>query len=92
MTDHRQRPEDVGNDARRFFYYLQYAHARVASVMKQLGARDLTFDRAEGLANASLLVGSQEQAVLKEMARYPEGQAGDAQNRLTQGCHTGCAQ
>ena len=26
-------------------YYIQYAHARVASVMKQLGARALTFNR-----------------------------------------------
>ena len=25
-------------------YYIQYAHARVASVMKQLAARGLTFD------------------------------------------------
>ena len=29
-------------------YYIQYAHARVASVMKQLLARGLTFDRAAG--------------------------------------------
>jgi arginyl-tRNA synthetase len=62
-------------------YYIQYAHARVASVMKQLGARELTFDRAEGLANASLLVGSQEQAVLNEMARYPEALEQSAVNR-----------
>ena len=53
-------------------YYIQYAHARVASVMKQLAARELSFDRAEGLANTDLLVGSQEQAVLNSLARYPE--------------------
>jgi arginyl-tRNA synthetase len=62
-------------------YYIQYAHARVASVMKQLAARELTFDRAEGLANASLLVGSQEQAVLNELARYPEALEQSAVNR-----------
>jgi arginyl-tRNA synthetase len=62
-------------------YYIQYAHARVASVMKQLAARELTFDRAEGLANASLLVGSQEQAVLNAMARYPEALEQSAVNR-----------
>jgi arginyl-tRNA synthetase len=62
-------------------YYIQYAHARVASVMKQLGARELTFDRAEGLANASLLVGTQEQAVLNSMARYPEALELSAVNR-----------
>ena len=37
-------------------FYIQYAHARVASVMKQLASQSLTFERAEGLANASLLV------------------------------------
>jgi arginyl-tRNA synthetase len=62
-------------------YYIQYAHARVASVMKQLAARELSFDRAEGLANAGLLVGTQEQAVLNSMARYPEALELAAVNR-----------
>ena len=62
-------------------YYIQYAHARVASVMKQLGARELQFDRAEGLANAGLLVGSHEQAVLTTLARYPEALEQAAINR-----------
>jgi arginyl-tRNA synthetase len=53
-------------------YYIQYAHARVASVMKQLGARGLSFDRAEGLAAASLLSGAHEQSVLGSLVRYPE--------------------
>jgi arginyl-tRNA synthetase len=53
-------------------YYIQYAHARVASVMKQLAARGLSFDRGEGLAGASLLSGAHEQAVLGSLVRYPE--------------------
>ena len=53
-------------------YYIQYAHARVASVMKQLAARGLSFDRAEGLAGVSLLTGAHEQAVLGSLVRYPE--------------------
>jgi arginyl-tRNA synthetase len=53
-------------------YYIQYAHARVASVMKQLAARGFEFDRAQGLASAGLLVGEHEQAVLNSLARYPE--------------------
>jgi len=53
-------------------YYVQYAHARVASVMKQLTARGLTLDLAEGLANAALLDGEHEQAVLGALMRYPE--------------------
>ena len=62
-------------------YYIQYAHARVASVMKQLAARELTFDRADGLANAGLLTGSHEQAVLNSLARYPEALEQSALNR-----------
>ncbi len=53
-------------------YYIQYAHARVASVMKQLSARGLSFDRAQGLASAAALTGSHEQAVLSALTRYPE--------------------
>jgi arginyl-tRNA synthetase len=62
-------------------YYIQYAHARVASVMKQLAARELTFDRADGLAHAGLLTGSHEQAVLNSLARYPEALEQSAVNR-----------
>jgi arginyl-tRNA synthetase len=53
-------------------YYIQYAHARVASVMKQLAARGLTFDRDEGLAGVALLNGAHEQGVLGSVVRYPE--------------------
>jgi arginyl-tRNA synthetase len=53
-------------------YYIQYAHARVASVMKQLAARGLAFDRSEGLANTARLSATHEQAVLGSLARYPE--------------------
>ena len=53
-------------------YYIQYAHARVASVMKQLGARGLTFNREQGLASLSLLNSPHEQAVLQSVTRWPE--------------------
>jgi arginyl-tRNA synthetase len=53
-------------------YYVQYAHARVASVMKQLAARGLAFDRAAGLANTARLSTAHEQAVLGSLAQYPE--------------------
>ena len=62
-------------------YYIQYAHARVSSVMKQLAARRLTFDRAEGLAHATLLSGAHEQAVLVALARYGEVLEQAAANR-----------
>jgi arginyl-tRNA synthetase len=53
-------------------YYLQYAHARVASVMKQLAARGLTYDAAEALANLGQLDGPHEAAVLTALRSYPD--------------------
>jgi arginyl-tRNA synthetase len=53
-------------------YYIQYAHARVASVMKQLRARGLSFERAQGLAAIATLGSPQEQGVLSSLSRYPE--------------------
>jgi arginyl-tRNA synthetase len=53
-------------------YYIQYAHARVASVMKQLAARGLSFERATGLAAAARLTEPHEQLVLQSLSRYPE--------------------
>ncbi|HLY52585.1 MAG TPA: arginine--tRNA ligase, partial [Steroidobacteraceae bacterium] len=62
-------------------YYIQYAHARVASVMKQLAARGLKFDRPAGLAAVAELTDSHEQAVLQALARYPEILEQAAENR-----------
>ncbi|HWM69318.1 MAG TPA: arginine--tRNA ligase [Steroidobacteraceae bacterium] len=62
-------------------YYIQYAHARVSSVMKQADARGFEYDRDEGLANTALLVGENEQAVLKSVTRYPEALELAATNR-----------
>jgi len=53
-------------------YYIQYAHARVASVRAQLAARGLNFDRALGLAHIELLSRAPEELVLQQVARYPE--------------------
>jgi arginyl-tRNA synthetase len=62
-------------------YYIQYAHARVASVMKQLEARGLSYDQAMGFASLSKLSGPHEQAVLTALTRYPEVVAQAAENR-----------
>jgi len=53
-------------------YYIQYAHARVASVMQQLATRQLQHDLAAGLAHTARLDSPHEQAVLTALARYPE--------------------
>jgi arginyl-tRNA synthetase len=62
-------------------YYIQYAHARVSSVMKEADARGFEYDRDEGLANTALLAGEHEQAVLKSVTRYPEALELAATNR-----------
>jgi len=62
-------------------YYVQYAHARSCSVMKQLVARGLSFDWEAGLNNASLLNSEHEQALLSEIARFPEATEQAALNR-----------
>jgi arginyl-tRNA synthetase len=53
-------------------YYIQYAHARVASVMKQLAARGLAFDREQGFASLGSLASEHEAAVFTAISRYPE--------------------
>jgi arginyl-tRNA synthetase len=53
-------------------FYMQYAHARVASVMKQLAARGLSYDLATALAHLDRLDSEHEAAVLTALARYPE--------------------
>ncbi len=60
-------------------YYIQYAHARVASVMRQLGERDMTWDRVNGEANLARLDTEHEQALMVELSRYPEIVAAAAQ-------------
>jgi arginyl-tRNA synthetase len=53
-------------------YYIQYAHARVASVMRQLAERGLEHDQSQGLASLNQLTESQELALIKRISAYPE--------------------
>jgi arginyl-tRNA synthetase len=53
-------------------YYVQYAHARVCSVFKQLREKGLTYDRRNGLQQLDLLVEEHETALIKDLSRYPE--------------------
>jgi arginyl-tRNA synthetase len=53
-------------------YYIQYAHARICSVERQLAERGIAWNRANGLAKLALLANEQEDALMVELARYPE--------------------
>jgi len=53
-------------------YYIQYAHARVHSVMRQLAERGMTWEREAGLKHLHLLQEAHEKALLQRMNRFPE--------------------
>ncbi len=53
-------------------YYVQYAHARVCSVMRQLEEKQLSYDRIAGLDQLHLLTEPHEERLLRDLARYPE--------------------
>jgi arginyl-tRNA synthetase len=65
-------------------YYIQYAHARVASVLRQLGEKSLVFDAAHGRAQLGLLGEPQEKALMTSLSRYPEVVELGANNRAPQ--------
>jgi arginyl-tRNA synthetase len=53
-------------------YYIQYAHARVCSVMRQLSGKGYAYDAAQGRASLARLTEPHEQALLTSLSRYPE--------------------
>ncbi len=53
-------------------YYIQYAHARVASVMRQLKERGLAHDVAHGIAALERLKEPQELQLVRRISAYPE--------------------
>ena len=61
-------------------YYIQYAHARVCSVLRQAAEKNLAWNSANGLENLERLDSEHEQALLNLLARYPEVVARAAQN------------
>jgi arginyl-tRNA synthetase len=53
-------------------YYIQYAHARVCSVMRQLEEKGLEYDEHDGLQNLARLDEDHEVALFTDLGRYPE--------------------
>ena len=65
-------------------YYIQYAHARVASVFRQLEEKSLEWHGANGRERLGLLLETQEKALMTSLSRYPEVVELAANNRAPQ--------
>jgi len=65
-------------------YYIQYAHARVASVFRQLAEKSLEYDQASGVAAFDRLVETHEKALMTSLSRYAEIIELAANNRAPQ--------
>ncbi|MGH8282890.1 MAG: arginine--tRNA ligase [Gammaproteobacteria bacterium] len=53
-------------------YYIQYAHARIASVFRQLAEKGYVWDAENGKKNLTKLTQSHEEALLVNLSRFPE--------------------
>ena len=65
-------------------YYIQYAHARVASVFRQLEQKSLEWNSANGKEQLGLLLETQEKSLMTSLSRYPEVVELAANNRAPQ--------
>jgi arginyl-tRNA synthetase len=65
-------------------YYIQYAHARVASVFRQLAEKSLQWDSNNGRRQLALLLEPQEKTLMTSLSRYPEVIELAANNRAPQ--------
>ena len=53
-------------------FYVQYAHARVASLLRQAGEKGHALDLANGLRHLDTLTDAHAAALMLELSRYPE--------------------
>ena len=65
-------------------YYIQYAHARVASVFGKLAERSLAWDAVNAKATMDNLSSPQEKSLMTALSRYPEVVELAANNRAPQ--------
>ena len=53
-------------------YYIQYAHARVCSVLRQLDEKGFSYDQDNGIANLDKLTESHEQALITTLSKFAD--------------------
>lgn len=61
-------------------YYIQYAHARVCAVLRQLAERGLSYDQAQGFGALAQLAEPEAVALVALLGRFPETVQGSAAN------------
>jgi len=62
-------------------YYIQYAHARIASVFRQLEEKKYNYNEEIGIDNISLLATNKEKLIMSALSRFPEVIELSANNR-----------
>ena len=62
-------------------YYIQYAHARIHSVLRQLEEKGMSHDVAVGAQHLDLLTESHEEDLINRLGRFPEVVEAAALNR-----------
>jgi arginyl-tRNA synthetase len=62
-------------------YYIQYAHARVCSVQRQMHERSIVFEQHAALTHLDRLHGDHARGVMVEISRFPEIVEAAADNR-----------
>ena len=79
----------VRNDSENPVYYVQYAHARICSLLKKMEEQGVVFQGAEGV-DAAALQDPSEQALLRLLAAFPAEIVADADKydpaRITRYC------
>lgn len=53
-------------------YYIQYAHARIASVFRQMQKQGITWNQNSGLLHLDRLDSEHEKLLIRQLSRYPE--------------------
>lgn len=53
-------------------YYIQYAHARICSVLRQMEAKQIKWNQENGANNLAMLTTEHELDLARQLSRYPE--------------------
>lgn len=61
----------VAEDSDNPVYYVQYAHARICSILKALAAEGVSFEMATAFGNLGLLTAPEERELVRKIAAFP---------------------